>query len=123
MGIMASTFGAAGSETSTTARELASLTLGSPNPGTCTVPKAVCRSTPEAASALGNPKAGNGRPVAARARGIGAGNRPVLEHPEVCYIELAAIRRERQGEWQRPTRTEAVTWRERASITAIRKLA
>ena len=55
----ASTFAAAGVETSITATELDSRTLGSPRPGMAPVPRS--------ASALGNPNAGNGSPVS-RAR-------------------------------------------------------
>ena len=59
-----STFGAVGVETSTTLTELDSRTFGSPRPGTLTGPRSVARSAPATASALGNPKAGKGSPVA-----------------------------------------------------------
>ena len=92
--------GAAGVETSITATELASRTLGSPKPGTRTVPRAVARSAPETASALGKPKAGKGSPVAVAWCGIGARDGLVFEQTDIGDVERAAVRREGEGEGQ-----------------------
>src|ERR1051326_2367710 len=74
VGTNATTFGDAGVDTSITQTEFASRALGSPRPGTRTVPRPVSRSAPLTASALGNPNAGNGSPVSracfGSARGI-----------------------------------------------------
>ena len=53
------------------------------------------------ASALGNPNAGNGRPVS-RASRVGAGNRAVLEHSHVGDVQLPPVGRKRQRKRQPP---------------------
>ena len=59
----ASRRGEAGFATSTTASEFDSGTLGSPNPGTSTGPRAVSTRAPDLDCSEGNPNAGNGRPL------------------------------------------------------------